>query len=149
MHCPTVNELAEYLEGLCTLRQQQRLSKHLDGCAHCRQEIMALQLSTQMLQGLPTPCIPDNLWSGVAARIAAPPRRTVAPWLWRTSAGIGLAASLLVGMLITNRPQPPLPYATSATAPYVSQHQLLSARDPLADRASLGVRLAAEQGSPE
>ncbi|HEY3376502.1 MAG TPA: zf-HC2 domain-containing protein [Armatimonadota bacterium] len=147
MHCPNVHQLAEYLEGLGSPRLRQRLSNHLDGCARCQQEMGALQRTAQLLQDLPTPCVPDNLWAGVAARISSAPRRTMVPWLWRTAAGVGLTASLLVGILVTNRPQPSLPYATAATASYVSQHQLLSARDPLSDRASLGVQLAVEQGS--
>ena len=147
MRCPNVHRLAEYLEGLCAPRLHQRLSEHVDGCARCQQELMALQQTTRILQDLSAPRIPDDLWSGVAARITSTPRRTMAPWLWRTAAGVGLSASLLVGILVMNRPQPSLPYATAAATSYVSQHQLLSARDPLSDRASIGVLLASDQGS--
>lgn len=147
MRCPNVFQLAEYLEGICAPRVCQRIANHIDECAQCQQEVAALQQTSSMLVVLPIPRIPRNLWPGVASRINIDPRRTVMPWLWRTAAGVGLAVSLFVGILAVNQSQQTLPYATAATDSYMSQHQLLSARDPLADRASIGVSLAADQGS--
>lgn len=147
MKCPNVHQLAEYFEGLCAPRQHQRLSEHIDGCARCRAEMAALQHTTKMLDSVPSPRIPADLWSGVAARITSPSRRVVAPWMWRTAAGVGLVASLLVGVLVINRPQPSLPYTTAVATSYVSQHQLLSTRDPLSDRANIGVLLTLDQGN--
>lgn len=146
MHCPNSYQLTEYLDGICAPHLHQRLSEHIEGCERCRQEIAALQQTVQMLRGLPTPGIPDNLWAGVATRISSPSRQGASPWVWKTAAGVGLVASLLIGIWVSNPPAPSLPYATTATSSYVTQHQLLSARDPLSDRAHLGVVLTADEG---
>lgn len=146
MRCPNSYQLTEYLDGIYAPRLRQRLSEHIEGCARCRQEIVALQQTVQMLHGLPAPRMPDNLWLGVAARISSPSRRGASSWVWKTAAGVGLAASILIGIVLSNPPAPSLPYATTSTSSYVMQHQLLSARDPLSDRAHLGVVLTSYHG---
>ena len=146
MSCPQTRELAEYEEGLGSDRRRHRLARHLTECPRCRQEMLALQRTAQVLRAVPAPAMPDDLWPGVAARIAALPRRSALPWLWRTAAGVGLAASLLLGLLF-NRPSASLPSAPEVVTPYVAQHQLLSTRDALSDRASLASQLSTEQGN--
>lgn len=147
MRCPSIYQLVEYLDGLCGLSQQAHLTQHIQGCSRCQQEINTVQRTMQLVEAMPKPQMPMDLWPGIATRLTTLPQRTVRPWVWRTMTGVGLVASLLVGMLMLRRPEPPTSVATVTAASYVSQHQLLSARDPLTDRASLGVMLATYQGS--
>ena len=146
MKCPSVLKLSEYLEGLCAPKAHERLSRHIDSCDRCQQEITALEQTMRVLDNLPAPSVPDNLWAGVALRIGS--KRSLLPltWVWRMAAGLSLATALLIGSLIAYRPQP-LPQASAFATAYVSQHQLLSARDPLFDRASFSVMLASYQRS--
>lgn len=146
MQCPNARQLAEYHEGLGAPSEIIRLTRHIDACPRCRQEILALQRTAQMLAAMPAPRIPADLWMGVAARITAPPRRLRAHWLGKTAAGFGVAACVITAVLFGVRQQPALPSAIASASPYVTQHQLLSARDPLADRANLGVLLATREG---
>jgi hypothetical protein len=94
--------------------------------------------------------MPAHLWAGVACRLPAAPGRAVAfgcGW-WKPVIGAGVAAALLCGIaaLRMTAAAPPIPVASAAAAPYVAEHALLSARDPFADRASLGVMFAASRG---
>lgn len=147
MRCPSSQLINEYFAGQCDAQQQQAISLHIAECARCRQEVQAIQRLADVLEALPLPQIPGDLWAGVVARIDARPRRGILPRLWQTFAGIGIAASLISGILMMNRPQTSLPSPSGVSASYVSRHRLLSARDPLADRANIGVMLAADQGS--
>lgn len=145
MSCPSLEQLASYQTGLGTPRLRERLEQHLQACAHCRREMLALAKTADLLQAAPVPIMPDDLWSGVAARIRTPRRSWHSMW-WKTAAGMGVAASLVVGLFVMNTNNASLPTASPATSAYVVDHQFLSVQDPLADRASLGVMLAAQGG---
>lgn len=147
MRCPTDHTMAKYIADRCSARQQRQISLHIDECARCQQEVAIFHRLTNILETLPPAQMPANLWSGVAERIATHPQHHIFRRFWPALAGVGVAASLLAGLLLTNHQQPLLPSPSLGVAEYVSQHQLLSARDPFADRASLGVILASEQGS--
>lgn len=146
MRCPTRETIAEYLEERCTIRQRLLISSHLDTCERCQQEVAALNRLTSLLEAVPQPQMPADLWAGVAARIDARPKRSMLPRIWQALTGIGVAASLMAGLLLMNHPQPSLPSPSGVATSYVAQSQLLSARDPLVDRASIGVMLASGQG---
>ena len=146
MTCPTLERLAEYQADLLGPRGRGQLRRHLARCPRCQRELAALSGAQRLLESLPAPPLRADLWPGVAARLQARPRRWRAGW-WAAAMGVGVAASLFVGLL-TARPTP-LPTAPSSeAAPYMVQHELLGAQDPLADRAGIGVVLAAEGGSP-
>ncbi len=142
MNCPNVRQLAEYHEHLCSPGKSLRLSRHLDECPSCQQEMLALQRMAILLESMPAPCMPTDLWPGVSARIAAPPQRLFSPWVGKAAAGVTLATCLLVASHLLHRQPESLPASIMAVAPYITQHQLLSARDPLTDRASLVVQLS-------
>lgn len=143
MKCPTLDQLAEYQADVLSTAAAERVRQHVAGCAQCRQELAALAKTSDLLTVLPTPAMPDDLWAGVAARLPERPRQ--AAWWWRTATGIGLAAALVAGVTFTRLHAPTLPPASAVAASYVTNHQLLSAQDPLTDRASLGVMLASQE----
>jgi predicted anti-sigma-YlaC factor YlaD len=144
MTCPSTERLAEYDLGLVPSREQARIREHLALCARCAREHAALARTAELLAAVPAPAMPDDLWSGIAPRLPAQPRRRWVLWGWKPLAGAGLTMSLLAGWLLTHSPQP-LPSAAPDSATYTTTHRVLAAQDPLADRASLGVVLAASQ----
>ncbi|MHB9026104.1 MAG: zf-HC2 domain-containing protein [Armatimonadota bacterium] len=145
MKCPTLDELAEYQADVLPTAAAERVRQHVAGCEPCRRELAALAEAGQLVAALPTPVTPDNLWAGVAARLPVHPHRSPLSWWWKTAAGFGLAAALFAGLTFSRSHQGTLPMASSEAVTYVTDHQLLSARDPLADRAGLGVMLAAQE----
>ena len=145
MDCPSIARLAEYRAETLSPAERERLGAHIETCARCRAELRALAKVTRMVEALPAPPAPAHLWAGVAARIEARPRRAPLCW-WKWAAGFGLAASLLLGIIAARTPSPELPSAPAQSVSYIAQHELLSARDSLADRASLGVLLASQRG---
>lgn len=146
MKCPSLEELALYEDGALAREERAALAAHLDTCAQCRQEVTALRATARLLEAMPAPEMPADLWPGVAARLQAPRPHGWVRW-WKVAMGAGVAASLLIGLAITRlQTPPPMPLASSTAATsYVSEHEFLSAQDPLADRASLGVLLAAQR----
>ncbi|MHB9130056.1 MAG: anti-sigma factor family protein [Armatimonadota bacterium] len=147
MKCPSLEELAAYENGSLAREQRTTLDAHLGDCAQCRQELTALRATARLLAAMPAPEMPDDLWPGVAARLQASPRPQRWVRWWKVAMGAGVAASLFIGLAVTRlQPPPSMPLASAAATPYVTEHEFLSAQDPLADRASLGVLLAAQQG---
>jgi hypothetical protein len=146
--CPTIEQLAAFDAGYVTAQERKRLDGHVATCAQCRHELAALNSTTHLLARLPAPTMPTDLWPGVAQRLQTRPRWSHL-W-WRVTASAGVAATLLVGFVAYRGNQTgPLPAAPAMTANYVRNHQLLSAQDPLADRASLGIALASYRSTGE
>ncbi|HEY3416029.1 MAG TPA: zf-HC2 domain-containing protein [Armatimonadota bacterium] len=146
MKCPTLDGLAEYQADVLSTAAAERVRQHVASCTHCRQELAALAKTGELLTVLPAPVLPDNLWAGVAARLPERPRQ--AAWWWRTATGIGLAAVLVASLTLTRLHPSTLPPAPAEASAYVTNHQLLSAQDPLTDRASLGVMLVSQETVP-
>lgn len=146
MRCPTTQKLAAYHGGFVTDRERKTLAAHLAICEHCQHEMAMLAKVDRLLTAVPAPEMPADLWSGVAQRLHA--RRM--SWRWKTLAAMSVAASLLVGFFMYHAEQTtPLPTAPAMATAYVADHQFLSAQDPLTDRASLGVSLAAYRSDGE
>ncbi|OPZ84293.1 MAG: hypothetical protein BWY76_01907 [bacterium ADurb.Bin429] len=146
--CPTIEQLAAFQAGLVTAQERKHLDGHLVTCAQCQHELAALISTTHLLARLPAPSMPADLWPGVAQRLQQ--RRQWRGLWWRVTASAGIAATLLVGVITYRGNQTgPLPTAPAMTASYVRNHQLLSAQDPLTDRASLGVALASYRSTGE
>lgn len=143
MHCPRTDTLAAYETDALSSRQRAALQRHLAACAGCRQELEAQRRMVAALNALPAPALPEHLWQGVADRLAP---RPVFRWQW--AIGLGATAALALGILFTQLATPELPTAPVSASAYTLHHELLSARDPLADRATLGVLLAAQQDTP-
>ncbi|HEY3379960.1 MAG TPA: zf-HC2 domain-containing protein [Armatimonadota bacterium] len=143
MHSPNLDQLAAYHADALPEAARRALAAHLAECAACRRELAALDGVGHALASLPAPALPEDIWPAVAARINARPHR-VARW-WQTAVGLGLAASVFMGLLTMRGA--PLPTASSAAASYAADHALLSAQDPLADRAGIGVMLASQENT--
>ena len=133
---------AAYNPALIPSAAQRRHAKS----ENCRRELLALERVVTLVTALPAPAMPDNLWAGVAAGIAARPQ-PMARW-WRTAAGMAVAAGLLVGVMVARTRPAPLPVASAVADGYSARHALLSAQDPLADRAGLGVVLISDRSTP-
>jgi len=146
MNCPDLEQLAGFQTDAVDAAQRRRIGEHIAACDACRRELAALEGAVRSVSLLPEPAMPDDLWPGIAARIAPRPH-PVAAW-WRALAGAGVLATLLVGSLLAFRTEPPLPAASAEASAYVTRHDLLSAQDPLADRAGLAVRLIAAEDRP-
>lgn len=145
--CLNRQKLAEFQADTLSAHEQARIAQHIAGCAACERELLALARTAQLVEALPAPAVPDHLWQEVAVRLQPAPARQYAGWWWRTTAGVGVAALLLFGIAVTRLYTPSLPAATAGASAYVAQHELLSAQDPLADRAGIGVLLASDRSS--
>ena len=147
MHCPSLEQLAAYQSELLTTSEHERVHQHLAACQHCRQEMIALDSSIQLLQSAPPPTVPENLWAGVATRLPVVPRRTIGQWWWKVTASSALAAGLVLGLLSMRQPSVVLPVASGSSISYVADHELMTAQDPLADRAGIGLMLASQRSN--
>lgn len=95
MECRTIQEyFSAYLDGELPVAQAEMVSRHLEVCPHCRQELQAWQQLWEALAAEAVPA-PDDLAARVLARL--PGRRQ--SW-WRH---LALAASLLVGIFLGGR----------------------------------------------
>lgn len=139
MKCPNNEQLAQYDAGHLPTERQAAITEHVAACAECRTVLAGLAGTDRLLAALPAPVMPADLWPGVAQRLHA--RRTWWQVWGKATTAAGLAASLLLGYLAYHGATATLPTASGMANGYVADHQLLSAQDPLADRASLGVAL--------
>ena len=146
MKCPDIEQLAAYQTDALDAREHRRIGEHVAACEVCRQELAALEGVAEMVSALPQPAMPEDLWPGIAARLA-PRRRPLTVW-WRALAGAGVLAALLLGSAQAYRASQPLPVASAEVSAFVTRHEFLATRDPLADRASLGVMLISQEGRP-
>lgn len=144
MKCPSLERLAAYQADFLSRRDREALRAHISACAACQQELALLERAAAAVAALPAPRPPDELWQRVAAQLPASPRRGWHPRWWRVAVGLGLAAGVSALLLIQQR-LPLLPPAPASTVAYVAQHELLTAQDPLVDRASMGAMLMSEE----
>ncbi len=146
MRCPNSEQLAEYQHEVLVDHEEQAIRRHLADCAVCRRELRALERAVRLLEAMPAPALPEHVWAGVAARLPANRRMAFRRRWWKVLAGAGAAAGMVLGLLILHPKSPALPVAPDSASSYVANHALLSAQDAFADRASIGVMLAAQQG---
>ena len=145
MTCPRPETLAAYQLDALPACERAALNGHIAQCADCQRELALLARTAEVLSALPPPSPPDDLWSRVAARLPVVPVRTPFAHWRRVALGFGIAASL-GAILLTRQNVASLPAATRDAVPYVVHHELLTAQEPLADRASLGATLMTEDG---
>ena len=148
MRCTNLEQLAAYQLDALDASHRARIATHLADCADCRRELAALAKTARLVETLPAPAVPDDLWPGVAARINVKTHPAPFAW-WKALAGAGVVATLLYGMLAAfTASSRSLPIASPSTSPFVARHVLLAAQDPLTDRAALGVLLISHEGRP-
>jgi predicted anti-sigma-YlaC factor YlaD len=146
MQCPDLEQLGAFQTDAVDAAQRRRIAEHVAACDACRRELAAMDSAIRVVSTLPEPAIPVDLWPGIAARIAPHPH-PVATW-WRALAGAGVLATLLVGSVLVFRTPEPLPVASAEASSFVTRHEFLTTRDPLADRASLAVRMISQEERP-
>jgi anti-sigma factor RsiW len=88
----TENDLAAYLDHQSTREGRLRVEAHLDACAQCRGEVIALRRIVDDLAG--------------RKAVVRPARHAVRRWWIPVAAAAGLAALLLVPRLGTRAPAP-------------------------------------------
>jgi len=147
MRCPSLEQLAAYQSKSLTPTERERIYQHLAACPHCAQQMTALDNSIQLLQSAPPPTVPENLWAGVATRLPVTPQRTIGQWWWKVAASSALAAGLVLGLLSMHQPSAVLPVVSGSSISYVADHELMTAQDPLADRAGIGLMLASQRSN--
>lgn len=92
MNCATVqNLLSAYVDGEVPVKLRQEIAPHLETCAVCRAELIALQQLDTALSSLSSPTPPD-----IAERVLSRIRRPALSW-WRN---LSLAASLVLGLAL-------------------------------------------------
>lgn len=68
----SIERMNEALDGLLSAAESDRLARHVDGCAACRNEYARLSETLEAVRALPrgaTP--PPEAWQGIAAKISA------------------------------------------------------------------------------
>ncbi len=148
MRCPTSEKIAEYQGDAMASREREAVRRHVAQCAACQREVQALARTVRLLETAPAPVLPDALWAGVADRLPATPQITYRQRWWKVLAGAGVAAGIAISLFVMYAPNPMLPNAPAASSSYLAEHALLSTQDTFADRASIGVVLAAQRSTP-
>lgn len=148
-HARLARQLSAYLDGELRPEEMREVGAHLSGCAECQAELARLRALKHLLARVPEVEPPPELWVGLRARLAgAGGPAIVAGMLEAVRAAfrrpaVAAAAVLLVVLLIAlplvkgriDR----LAAAGIGVDLYVREHALLSAADPFADRAYLGL----------
>ncbi|WP_153723173.1 DUF4179 domain-containing protein [Sporosarcina cascadiensis] len=100
MNCPTIDELAKYVDDLLTERETDRVQAHLEDCPHCREAVEAF-LGEQhfMVETFQTPGLPDDFAAKIVDQLEPyerQVRKRKAPWkkLMLSAAGVVLAVGL-------------------------------------------------------
>ena len=145
MKCEKVSDLIScYLDGCLPPNKAEAVRIHIDGCARCRAEMVAEQVSTRALgspvKSFDAPDVLAQVKSRVSGKQAARPR-----WQW-AFAGVA-AACCLIWLALSFAHQMPSPQqaATSlATGPVATAPQ-----SPVLKPAPQGVSPAAEKPTPE
>lgn len=103
--CPRVDLLSAYVDGDLPAARRAELERHLDGCACCREWLVALRATQHELRALADDSLGFDLSQVVRGRIeampgpAAPRRgRQHGRWRWFVPAGVGAAASIALGV---------------------------------------------------
>jgi anti-sigma factor RsiW len=69
---PFTDRLSEYADGELDAGERAAVDVHLAGCTHCQTTLDDLRAVVARAGALQDPPPPRDLWSGIAARIAAP-----------------------------------------------------------------------------
>src|SRR5262249_20880870 len=102
--------LADFAEGALAPREAGEVSRHLDSCAACRDEVESWRVLYHGLAGLPRPAVPAGLrlriLEAVAREVSAPvaasalaaKRRWMTALSWAYGAGVTLVGCLALGL---------------------------------------------------
>lgn len=105
------------LEQLISLRDEEpvtvEVQQHVRGCSHCAKALNGLLAARERLAKVPDPLPPADAWDRIAtaAELSARRRRR-----WLPAAGVSLAASIAVAVLVVNMQFGPAPAVSSSAA---------------------------------
>jgi len=144
--------LADYAVGGLSRRARARVTAHVEACASCRAELRALEHTGALLQTVGMEAAPDD-WEMVRARIRARARKAARPVLrlaWAAGmATVGLILLVYGGVLRSPQDSGLAPEtaavveAETELRATMEDHLTAVWASPLADEASVGLRLAA------
>jgi hypothetical protein len=101
MNCADVHaRLASFAYGDLPEAEANHIREHLNQCSACEQQRLAISEAQRLLDAVPAPAIAVNL-PKLYRDVAAEHRRQVRRW--RIAAWAGLAAALLVAILLVSR----------------------------------------------
>lgn len=149
MVCPEFAErLSAYLDGELGEDEREAMAAHLTACAACRVALAALARLGDLLRATPAPPLGEDLVPGLLAQVTAPEARLRLRWFGhgrRTAIAAAGLVLVLAGAsaLLLWRAGPPEPGPVmagrppAAAEPYLREHAVYAAGQPLADRSSL------------
>ncbi len=145
-HLAASQRLSAYLDGELTPVEHRSVDAHLRTCLACRAELARLERVKTLLGALPEVEPPAGLFADVLRLKRREP--VLGPLVeWMRSAfrrpavavAAGVLAILLVALPMAKGRIDRLQAANVGVDVYVREHALLSAADPFADRAYLGL----------
>ena len=141
-------------------RARKEMAGHLAACPGCRREHELLERTLRLVESLPSPAPPADLWAATWERLCAAP----APGWWQhlsrraraTAVGVAMALALALGggWLVTHQAgERPLvvamaPAQAHTLDPFFQQHALVALREPLGDPVSQGLAAAMNESPP-
>lgn len=150
MNCERVRHLlSAYLDRELSPEEFRLIRAHLVTCAGCTRELEAEAVLKEALAGLETLEAPEDLLDTVMVRLAAEPepnRRWVLPL--RLAAVGAVAASLFLAVPLVRQWQSG-DYVVVEVRTLYRQHSLVSAAQPLTDRALLNYYSSAQRQDRE
>jgi anti-sigma factor RsiW len=164
IHVAASQRLSAYLDGELVPAERRAVDEHLRICPICRRDLAALERVKHLLGALPDVEPPAGLFADVRLRLERPPGaldplRDGLRTLVRRPAAAAVAAALVVVLIALPLAKGRLDRLQAASVGvdvYVREHALLSATDPFADRAYLGlligdanVALVGQRRAPE
>lgn len=133
------DRLSEFLDGELPAGEARECEAHLGTCAECREELEALRAIRDRAAALGDVPAPEELWPGIASRIAAEapgrvlplPRRRIAAWVLPAAAAavitVVAALAFFAGRGVTGRAA-----SNAVPAPAASGEAALASYDPVA-----------------
>lgn len=119
-----VDRLSPYLDGVLTDEERDRVARHLEACAACRDHLASLRALGSALAAEAAPPVPDGLAERISAAVAG---ARVVPLRRRLAVPVTIAATVAaVGLLVA--------YRWHDSAPAVSPAPAVEASGPEAIR---------------
>lgn len=146
-HVAASQRLSAYLDDELSAGERRSVDAHLRTCATCRRDLADLQRVKALLGALPEVEPPAGLFADVRRQLDRPVSviGPVGDWLRAAfrrpavAAAAALLAVLLIALPMAKGRIDRLQAANVGVEVYVREHALLSATDPFADRAYLGL----------